>query len=277
MKLGRATIALLLWSVLGADESMAFDCRSATAHVERAICADAKLKALDEKLNAVFTRALAGLGDNPFRIAMIRSQRRWLANRATLAKGWGETPADAVPSLAAATGARVAWLKSGDGLRELRSQRAAYAGDERSPHTGFRSKCFFRDADYLCFGETHRARAQRLCSVRTGWASGHESSRFLVSRLEGATARPVASCSFGYAETAERCSFVPETDSDATGRWNSDLRPSDDLPDTRPIGLWTYDPDQRSAGEEEWMKACLSASDYPPANLIRRVPPPARR
>lgn len=256
---------------------MAFDCRSASAQVERAICADAKLKALDDKLNALFTRALAGLGDNPFRIAMIRSQRRWLANRADLSKTWGDAPANAVPTLAAATGARVAWLKSGDGLREMRRQRAAYAGDERSRHTGFRSACFFREADYLCVGEAQRARGQRLCSVKTTWASGHETEFRLVSRLEGAIAQPLAGCAYGYAQTDERCpSDEPGSDRAAETRWNPDMRPSPDLPDTRPIGLWTYDPDRRSSSSDVWMKKCLSALDYPPANLVRRAPAHSR-
>ena len=79
MQLKRYGIAVLLLTA-GVVPAQAFDCAKAESPVEKAICADPKLKAADDAMGAVYTTlrtALTG-GD---RKALGASQRKWVKTR----------------------------------------------------------------------------------------------------------------------------------------------------------------------------------------------------
>jgi uncharacterized protein YecT (DUF1311 family) len=82
--------AVLLAALLAAHTAAAasFDCKGATTTTERAICADAKLSALDERTFKAYTDAVAtlGIGDapdfrNPVADLLLRGHEQWTTVR----------------------------------------------------------------------------------------------------------------------------------------------------------------------------------------------------
>ena len=74
-----ALLALLLLG-FGAGEAIAFDCAKAQRDDEKAICADAKLKALDDAMSDAYRDSMARLGPRE-KEALRLSQRIWLDGR----------------------------------------------------------------------------------------------------------------------------------------------------------------------------------------------------
>lgn len=64
---------------LSSAHAASFDCRAAKSEMEKAICSDPQLSALDEELNAVFK---ATIDYSPNRSALRDSQREWLRSYA---------------------------------------------------------------------------------------------------------------------------------------------------------------------------------------------------
>ena len=85
MKPGLARVSLLLACVLSAP-AYAFDCRAARSPIEKTICADAGLLALDGKIGKAYG-ALRAMGDAGARAALASSHRAWLATRDACLKG----------------------------------------------------------------------------------------------------------------------------------------------------------------------------------------------
>ncbi|WP_207483499.1 lysozyme inhibitor LprI family protein [Arenibaculum pallidiluteum] len=83
-----------------------FDCAKASTPVDRAICGSPELSALDWDMAQAYRRAMDAAGERG--APLLRSQRRWLADRAKLCTGSGtDNPA----CLAAAYRARIAGLQ----------------------------------------------------------------------------------------------------------------------------------------------------------------------
>lgn len=79
MKPGLSGVSLLLACTLSAP-ACAFDCKAARSPIEKTICADAGLLALDDRIAKAYG-ALRARGDAGVRAALAGSQRAWLATR----------------------------------------------------------------------------------------------------------------------------------------------------------------------------------------------------
>ena len=79
MKPGLSRISLLLACALSAP-ACAFDCKAVRSPIEKTICADAGLQALDDKIGKAYG-ALRAMGDAGARAALAGSQRAWLVTR----------------------------------------------------------------------------------------------------------------------------------------------------------------------------------------------------
>jgi uncharacterized protein len=111
----RPSVALL--SLVAAHPALAqsFDCAKATTAVERLVCADRRLGALDGELGAEVKRSLAA--DPAHRAEKLGEARKWLGERDRLCalpagELRGEARAKALACLAAAYEARLAALKA---------------------------------------------------------------------------------------------------------------------------------------------------------------------
>lgn len=69
----------LLFAV-GVTPATAFDCAKARSSIEKAICADQKLKAADDAMSAAYSALRAALNANE-RKGLAASQRKWIQNR----------------------------------------------------------------------------------------------------------------------------------------------------------------------------------------------------
>lgn len=77
--LARTIVGLVVLAV-AADEASAFDCAKATTAVELAICADAGLKLLDDRLEAAYAE-VRSLSSGAERKMLARAQKRWIGER----------------------------------------------------------------------------------------------------------------------------------------------------------------------------------------------------
>ncbi len=71
---------VLAWVLLGASlgvHAVGFDCMKASTHVEKMICADARLSVLDTKLQQAYATALSAR-DASGKVALIKQQRNWI-------------------------------------------------------------------------------------------------------------------------------------------------------------------------------------------------------
>ena len=76
----RLAFALLLLAPCIAPAAPSFDCRQATHEIEKLVCSDAKLSALDQQMAELFSQAMrrAGPADKP---ELLAEQRGWIKNR----------------------------------------------------------------------------------------------------------------------------------------------------------------------------------------------------
>jgi uncharacterized protein len=86
MRWDSLTVLGLLVAAVGAPmavqaEGPTFDCSTVKADVERLICSDAALAALDRKLDAVYNAALAKAGAGPLVRQLRQEQRGWTKGR----------------------------------------------------------------------------------------------------------------------------------------------------------------------------------------------------
>lgn len=76
----RASLVALPFLLAASSHALAFDCAKAKTGVEKAICADPALKALDDALAAAYGAVKAGLAEADQKM-MTNSQKRWIARR----------------------------------------------------------------------------------------------------------------------------------------------------------------------------------------------------
>jgi len=149
MKPGLSGVSLLLACALSAP-AYAFDCKAVRSPIEKTICADAGLLALDDKIAKAYG-ALRAMGDAGARAALAGSQRAWLTTRdaclkqekvkACLAGRMGRRLAYLTGRPEAGPGAasrlvplirwREAWAKSGQRIEALAFAAPATAGEKR--------------------------------------------------------------------------------------------------------------------------------------------------
>ena len=166
----------------------------------------------------------------------------------------------------------------------MEKQQATVSRISGGRFAGFDTSCSilsppFSDWSYACFGTEHRQHRERICSLRTDWASGHSTHYRLLSVVTNGEPKAVASCSYGYAETTELC---PHSDDDpeikAIAHWNTNPKPENSYPVSRVGALWKYDPDFDLYDDDTqpWMHDCLFAVSYPPREVSRSDPAPAK-
>jgi uncharacterized protein YecT (DUF1311 family) len=277
MKLS-ASLALGAFVILNATLAHALDCTKAIGPIDRLLCATQELRKAEEAMSAAYFKLLRSTANRDFREALIRSQRRWLKERSS-APGFDafkDDPADGRKALLKMTRDRQQFLRAAVPIRAMEEQNEAASKVSGGLFAGYDTFCYFlppphSDWRYACFGTKHRQHHDRICSLRTEWASGHVTEYRLVSVLRNGEPKPVASCSIGYAETREHCpesSDDPETK--AIAHWNTNPQPANNFSVRKEGGFWKYDPDiPLSKDEQPWMDDCLLASTYPPADLSR--------
>ena len=284
MKLS-AVLALGALVILHPAPAHSLDCAKATAPVEKQFCANPELRKADEAMSTAYFKLLRGSANPEFREALTRSQRRWLKERSETPgfDAFKDDPAEGRKALLKMTRDRQQFLRAAGPIEAMEEQKEAGSKASGGSFAGYDTSCSFLpppygDWLYACFGTVHRQHRDRICSLRTEWASGHATEYRLVSLLTKGEPKPVASCSTGYAGTREQC---PEPDDDAETKaiahWNTNPLPANSYSVARAAGLWKYDPDIRLSNEGQlWMDDCLFASSYPPAEVSRPDLPPKK-
>ncbi|WP_246799621.1 lysozyme inhibitor LprI family protein [Bradyrhizobium sp. CCBAU 51753] len=263
----------------------ALDCAKAPARVDKVICASPSLRKADAAMSAAYFKLLRATTDREFHDALIRSQRRWLEVRSQGARGSQEDDDVEIAereALLKVTRDRMKSLQTGELVRRMERQRGVASKDSGGAFAGYKTACYLLPPPhgwvYGCFGEGRRQNSDRICSVELTWATGHGTEYRTVSIVKDGAPKPVATCSIGYAETTERC---PDADDDAelkaNARWNTNPVPSNERPTPHASDLWKYDPDTSvELADQEWMRDCLSAATYPPADVNRADPAPKK-
>lgn len=269
--------ALTAIAIGNSSSVQALDCAKVSTPVEKSLCASPDLKRADAAMGAEYFKLLRRTTDPEFHDALIRSQRRWLTARS---RGLGVSDSDDVAdqreALLKVTRDRADFLRAAGPIRAMERQREVASTDSGGSFAGFRTSCYFLPPPhsewiYACFGTVHRQHRDRICSLTTDWASGHESEYRLVSVVGSSTPTPVASCSIGYAATTERCpDAADDAAATADARWNTKPGSRDGSSAPGTGGLWKYDPDiQGDIADQPWMHECLSAAVYPPSRVGR--------
>jgi len=266
-----------LWTacvVVYASSAYALDCKKASLHVEKLLCATPLLKNADDAMSAAYFKLLHTPKDPDFRDALVRSQRRWLELRAhgTFPRSEGDTNSD-TDILLKVTIERLKYLqKWPEAIFESEKKIAFRDG---GPLAGYESSCQFTswrdDWFYGCYGAFHRQKGDRICSI--GQDFSYRTTNYqLVSVVRDGVARAVASCSIGYGETSERCPGHDYGDAqlEAEAHWNTNPQPSEWLAPPRAGHLWKYDLDApQLMVDDAWVGDCLSAANYPPPGISR--------
>jgi uncharacterized protein YecT (DUF1311 family) len=275
---------VLLSSVLTfSAQAHALDCTKFSTELGKFICADQELKKSDDVMSAAYISLMRKVKDKDFRLALVKSQRRWLAKRSEIGARYLDEPnpadlrTDPKSLLLKVTKNRADNLKSNALLDNLEKQKnlTPYGADHR--FEGYEFECFFSpppfaDFEFECHGMWYRQNANRICTGADEWATGHLSYYRLVSELVGGKPKPKASCSYGYASSAEIC---PGTDeNEAIAHWNTNPRPNDNFWVPFEAKPWKYDPDvDISDADYDWVDQCLADATYPPVIQSRADKP----
>jgi uncharacterized protein YecT (DUF1311 family) len=257
----------------------ALDCAKASQPVEKLLCATAALRQADDEMSAAYFKLLRETGDPEFHALLIRSQRRWLAQRLGGPQRFGLAEGDKTDDrdvLLAMTRGRLDFLKSGTPIRTMEDQRRIASRGSGGRFAGYHASCQFLpppygDWRYGCWSTVYRQHHDRICSVAQTWASGHMTDYRLVSVVENGMPRAVASCSIGYASTDELCAEpYLSGESKSTAHWNTNPLVMDVSPIPGTEDLWRYDPDLvPEQYDQSWMNDCLFAPVFPPPELSR--------
>lgn len=275
--LAATACALLMSASLPAN---AIDCATASKHVEKMICSNAKLKAADTALNAAYAKLLRSTTDREAHDLIVASQRRWLkvrdgefdGRRDDEADRSTEEPNDEEALLLKAiedrkehiTGSRT-FPNLAEIIKKARADSAMYTG---GPYARYETECWFAprgfgDGVYFCLGTQTFQNQTRICRSSTVWASGHETEYRTVANATENGVKMIATCAIGYAATNEQC---PEPGLDKS-RWNMKPVATKNTPDFTgsSANLMKYDPDVTSITSEPWLRECLVNPNYPAA------------
>lgn len=233
-------------------------------------------------MSAAYFKLLRETKDSDFHEALIRSQRRWLQQRATQRFGLAkEKKTEDRDILLRITRDRLDALKKSTLIHTMEAERKAAVKDSGGPFVGYEADCDifpppYGNWNYSCHGSQHRQHGNRICSTSTEWASGHTTVKRFMSIFQDGTFHPIASCSFGYAASHAECPGTGDyTPTGSSAHWH--MTPTErDVSPPQLEKLWKYDPDI-DLGEDNalWMDDCLSANVFPP--LGQRGASPAEK
>jgi uncharacterized protein YecT (DUF1311 family) len=282
---GMRVTCLLVTSLVLASicPAHALDCANASLKVEKLICTSPTLKKADAAMSAAYFKLLRDTTDPEFHEALIRSQRRWIQARSGGVPRSDGVDGEDVESddrkvLLKITKDRLEFLKGSEPIRTMEQQRKSVSEYSGGPFAGYETAFCnflpprFSDWTYVCWATTHRQNKDRICSVREDWATGHTTERRLVSVVTNGAAKPVASCHTGYAGIT-----CPDPENielaGVAAHWNTNPQPAmSDLTSPRAGSLWKYDPDGPGGYDASWMRDCLFAPTYPPADVSQPDP-----
>jgi uncharacterized protein YecT (DUF1311 family) len=268
-----SSLVLLTASLVFSSTALALDCAKARSELDKFICSDDEMKQADEKMRAAFFRLLTKTKDKDFREALLKSQRRWLANRTPDNKIWAGGASDDNPAkfgpetkqfIIDASANRESFLASNDPISTVKSQRDLRAGDGNGEYGGYNTSCWFVEPpwggmnEYLCVGTIRRQKAKRVCTESMVWASGHKSSVRVVSEIADGKLKHTATCQEGYSGTS-----CPGAEADEGAHWMLNPKDVDPLIATTK-GFWKFDPDAETIAGGEWLNECIQARIYPP-------------
>ncbi|TSD84403.1 DUF1311 domain-containing protein [Mycobacterium sp. KBS0706] len=263
--------------------AFALDCGKASTTLERAICADKRLKTADTAMGQAYAQILkAAAGDAEIRDMLVASQRRWLAARDRRLAGpeegeddaaWHARLLKAMHDRSDALGLRSRTdPKQFDLIAAAEAQRRFAARFTGGPFAGFSTACDFLPADgrsasadiYGCFATRFYQNKDRVCGVAEDWASGSVSETHSVAEVVGGTLETVAACAIGGTGDLPLC---PDQDQEAEAGW--DLKPNVDAV-AAAGSLPRIDAEGGGLDDDaSWLRACLTDPGYPqedPAN-----------
>lgn len=269
-----ATCIALLASTAAAH---AIDCRKASNPVERAICADEKLKAADAEMGKAYAAVMQQAGnDADLRAMLVRGQKRWIeardkrfvdpqdfagapngkALRASLLKAIRQrTETLSEPGKTNRATPRL--------LETALQQRKFLAQFTGGAFAGFETGCDFlpggQELNYGCFSERRYQNQNRVCTLKDDWASGGYYQTRWVGNIVQGRLETVAACGDG-SESGSPCPDTVNEARKAVAGWN--LHPG--RPALAPKALPKLDAEVELGTEDTaWLHACLTDSRYP--------------
>jgi uncharacterized protein YecT (DUF1311 family) len=276
-------VSLLVFAIPA--NAAGIDCTKATTALEKFICADPKLKKVDDELSATYSRLVWKVKDKTFHEALVKSQRRWLRLREeegtrilseTAANR--DRPLDDPRVFVFETARdRLADFKNKTLMRNLSDQLKLMGHDRGGEFQGFNSDCFFTPQSmggpsYQCLGSWHRQNGSRVCSGDSYFATSRDYQVGFVSEVVDGKLVPMASCKVKFEPRSCPLDGGPPDGNEKPSWFIAKLMTADTLESPVPVELWKYDPDVPAdsfTDGYEWINTCLNTKDYPPAEQFR--------
>ncbi|HEX7816900.1 lysozyme inhibitor LprI family protein [Dyella sp.] len=260
--------------------AVAMDCAKASTKMEKRICGDKKLTAVDNAMSAAYFKLLRQVKDADIRASLINSQRRWIVARehdlSDLSAGDGEGLDEAQQRavVLAVTRARISDLQEVSGgqprfVADALKQRAAAAAYSGGPFAGYHGSCSFipdrqdpTKYSYNCFGSHAYQNNHRVCAESADFASYSEETVRAVADVDGVKLKPIATCALGTSTDSE----CPDSYSDQKSHWNTHPTDAQFNAAFGSGDVLKLDPELSVAdddGEQGWIHACLTDTRFP--------------